>query len=175
MSFYTVPTTTRRSPPELTCSDELWQLLLVQLRERGRSGERESGAFLLGHEVAERRRISQFVLYDDLDPNSLDRGIVHFNGKHYGALWERCRAADVMVVADVHTHPVGSHQSPSDRDHPMIATAGHIALIIPEFAMRNASMEEIGMYRYLGGRRWYTVPISERATFLQLDAGRLGR
>ena len=175
MSFSIVRTTTPPSPPKLACSRELWQRLLGQLRERGGFGVRESGAFLLGHEAHSMRRISQFVLYDDLDAHSLDLGIVHFDGRHYGKLWERCRAMNTMVVADVHTHPFGSQQSPSDRAHPMIASAGHIALILPQFAMGNASMEEIGMYRYLGGRRWYAVPLAERASFLQIDAASLSR
>ena len=170
MSFYIAPTTMRR-PPDLACSFELWQQLLVRLRERGHFGGRESGAFLLGHETQEVRRVSQFMLYDDLDPHSLDRGIVHFDGRYYGALWERCRAASLMVVADVHTHPFGSAQSVSDRAHPMIASEGHIALILPEFAMGTVSIDEIGMYRYLGGRRWHTVPVAERSTFLQFDSG----
>lgn len=171
MNSFTAATMPPRSPPELTCPGELWNRLLTQLRERGQHGERESGAFLLGQRPNQQAGISEFVLYDDLDPHSLDRGIVHFDGRYYGALWERCRRASFIVVADVHTHPFGSRQSPSDRAHPMISAAGHIALIIPRFAMGVATKEEIGMYRYLGARRWYTVPIRERASFLQIDAG----
>jgi hypothetical protein len=73
-------------------------------------------------------------------------------------------------VADVHTHPFGSQQSLSDRAHPMIAARGHIALILPRFAMDEAALEEIGMFRYLGAKRWHTVPVRERAGFLQIEA-----
>jgi hypothetical protein len=169
MSFFTAPTTAPPSTPELRCSRTLWEQLLANLRERGRFGERESGAFLIGCEMNKTRQISQFVLYDDLDQHSLDSGIVHFDGRYYGALWERCRAMNVMVVADIHTHPYGPQQSPSDRAHPMIATAGHIALILPRFAMGELSIEDIGMYLYLGGGRWRTVPAAERAGFLKID------
>jgi hypothetical protein len=175
MSFYTVQTMAPRSQPELACARALWERLLLQLCERGGYGKRESGAFLLGQEADGARQISQFVLYDDLDPHSLDLGIVHFDGRHYGKLWERCRVTNTMVVADVHTHPFGSQQSLLDRAHPMIAMAGHIALILPNFAMGTPSMEEVGMYRYLGDRRWQTVPISERSRFLQIDAGGFNR
>ena len=34
----------------------------------------------------------------------------------------------MTVVADVHVHPGGSGQSLSDREHPMIAVAGHVAV-----------------------------------------------
>ena len=36
----------------------------------------------------------------------------------------------------------------------MIAEAGHIALIVPDFAQRERLPNKIGIYEYLGGRRW---------------------
>jgi proteasome lid subunit RPN8/RPN11 len=171
MNSSIAPTTPPPSRPELICPGELWQRLIVSLRERGHHGHRESGAYLLGQRVNDEARIAQFVLYDDLDPHSLDTGIVHFDGRYYGALWERCRGSGLVVVADVHTHPFGSRQSLSDRAHPMVAAAGHVALILPRFAMGDAPIEDIGMYRYLGAQRWHTVPIRERTRFLQIDHG----
>jgi proteasome lid subunit RPN8/RPN11 len=171
MNSFIVPTTPPPPPPELICSGVLWRELIHGLRERGHHGERESGAFLLGQRANSQARILEFVLYDDLDPHSLDRGIVHFDGRYYGALWERCRRTGLIVVGDVHTHPFESQQSESDRAHPMIAAAGHIAVIIPRFAISAPRMEEIGMFRYLGARRWHTVPIRERPDFLQIDNG----
>jgi hypothetical protein len=51
----------------------LWRRLIARLRERGRNETRESGAFLLGRQPPEGpARIVDFVLYDDLDPISLD-------------------------------------------------------------------------------------------------------
>jgi proteasome lid subunit RPN8/RPN11 len=171
MSSSTVQTTPPRLPRELYCPSGLWQGLIESLRDRGHGGKRESGAFLLGDRDDARARITDFVLYDDLDPHSLDRGIVHFDGRHYGALWEHCRRSGLSVVADVHTHPFGSMQSLSDRAHPMISAAGHIALILPNFAMDEMRLDEIGIYLYLGAKRWQTVPVRERARFLRLQSG----
>ena len=171
MSSFTVPTTQPRSPRELHCPIALWRRLLVSLRERGHQGEHESGAFLLGERDDARARITDFVLYDDLDRRSLDSGIVRFDGRYYGALWDRCRRDRISVVADVHTHPFGAGQSPSDRAHPMVSAPGHIALILPHFAMCEMSVVEVGMYHYLGAKRWYTVPIHERELFLKLQSG----
>ena len=83
-----------------------------------------------------RARIVDFILYDDLDPHALDTGIVRFDGRYFGALWDICKRRGLSVVADVHVHPGGSGQSASDREHPMISRAGHIALILPDFARR---------------------------------------
>lgn len=161
MTFSALETTRRLLSPEheLSCSWLLWRRLLAALRARGR-GERESGAFLLGHRDAGRSRISVFVLYDDLDPHCLDTGIVHFDGRHFGRLWDLCKATGLTVVADVHTHPGGAWQSGSDRAHPMIACAGHLALIVPRFATPPVRLRDVGLYRYLGAKHWETVPSS---------------
>jgi len=145
-----------------------WRRLILDLRARGRR-ERESGAFLLGQREPDgRARIETFILYDDLDPHALDTGIVRFDGTHFGRLWERCRQLHATVVADVHTHPGGEQQSFSDRNHPMISQADHIALIIPYFAREVPAATGVGIYRYLGAKRWREVPRNARRRFFHI-------
>lgn len=166
MSFSIAATTRRLLAPrhELSCSWWLWRRLVAGLRLRGR-GIRESGAFLLGtSEPGQPRHMSDFVLYDDLDPDCLASGIVRFDGRHYGKLWRACEARALNVVADVHTHPAGSWQSGSDRDHPMIAREGHVALIVPNFAAET-SRSGIGIYRYGGNRSWTSISSDALSTF----------
>ena len=107
-------------------------------------------------------------LYDDLDPRSLDTGIVRFDGRHFGALWDLCRRRDLTVVADVHVHPGSAGQSQSDQAHPMITRSGHLALIIPRFAGSPVRRSEIGIYRYLGARRWETIPPQLHRAFFHI-------
>lgn len=153
---------------ELSCSWFLWRRLKAMLRERGRHCSRESGAFLLGRREDGSARIVDFVLYDDLDPHALDSGIVRLDGRYFSDLWAICKARGLTVVADVHVHPDGSGQSDSDQDHPMITRAGHIALILPNFATGAQRRRDIGVYRYLGGKQWTTVPPSERRRFFHI-------
>lgn len=153
---------------KLSCAASIWPRLMSKLYERGREGRQESGAFLLGYRCGRRARIVDFALYDDIDPRSLDSGIVHFDGRYFGLLWNLCRERDLEVVADVHTHPGSVLQSPSDQAHPMISRAGHIALIIPRFAAPPVEQREIGMYRYLGAKRWEAVAPNKRETFLHI-------
>ena len=170
MNFCIAEITRRLLAPrhELSCSLVLWLRLCRRLRERGRNRTRESGAFLLGCREGGRAQILDFALYDDLDPRSLDTGIVRFDGRHFGELWELCRVKGLAVVADVHVHPGGAGQSASDRGHPMIAVEGHVALILPKYATRPLRRREIGMYRYRGGKQWSVVPPTDRRTFLHL-------
>lgn len=166
MSFSIAATTRRWLSPrhELSITRGTWQRLLFTLRQRGR-GQRESGAFLLGR-AGSKRHVSDFVAYDDLDQRCLDTGIVHFDGRHFGRLWEICAERSLDVVADVHTHPGGEFQSLTDQAHPMIAQAGHIALIIPRFAKAPVRPADLGIYRYLGRHEWTSVPRAERDGFL---------
>ena len=170
MNFFNPVTMRRRFAPrhELSCSWLLWRRLRTKLRERGHDCSRESGAFLLGRHEGNRASIVDFVLYDDVDPHALDSGIVHFDGRYFSDLWAICKARNLSVVADIHVHPGGSEQSSSDRNHPMISQAGHIALILPRFATGRQSRRGIGMYRYLGGKRWAAVPPAQRRHFFHI-------
>jgi hypothetical protein len=154
---------------EMSCSWLLWLRLLAKLRERGLNCSQESGAFLLGRRQGGAARIVDFVLYDDLDPHALDTGIVRFDGRYFGDLWAICKARGLAVVADVHVHPHGAGQSESDRNHPMVSRAGHIAMIIPRFANGAQKRRDIGLYRYLGDKRWMTVPPAERRQFFYIS------
>jgi proteasome lid subunit RPN8/RPN11 len=155
----------------LACPPSLWSTGLAELRRRG-AGRRESGAFLLGERVielgVERRRVHRFVYFDDLDPNSLDTGIVMFDGSGFGPLWQLCRETRLEVIADVHTHPSVARQSDVDRRNPMIATAGHFALIIPDFASRIPASEDLGLYEYVGAHQWrdYTGAAASRVFYV---------
>ena len=170
MNFFNPVTMRRLFAPrhELSCSWFLWRRLKTKLRERGHRYRRESGAFLLGLREGDSARIVDFVLYDDLDPHALDSGIVRFDGRYFSNLWAICKSRGLTVVADVHVHPGGSGQSDSDRDHPMISQAGHIALILPRFAAGAQSRCDIGIYRYLGGKKWEMVRPSARRQFFHI-------
>ena len=123
---------------------------------------------MLGYRHNGRTRIVDFTLYDDLDPGCLETGIVRFNGCYFGELWSICDARSLTVVADVHVHPGSAEQSKSDRNHPMIAKAGHIALILPHFAASPMRRADIGIYRYQGSKKWLTVPALYRRAFFHI-------
>lgn len=145
-----------RPDPRITCRRSVWTAGVAELERRTKSHTQESGAFLLGRDVDGVKQILEFVFYDDIDPHSLDTGIVHFAGNRLPILWEHCRKRGYGVVADVHVHPAGYGQSPSDQADPVMPRAGHIAFILPDFASRATRPGGIGMYEYLGDHRWKT-------------------
>lgn len=142
----------RRSRVRIS-SDE-WRALVAELGRRGR-GDRESGAFLLAPRQGHRARtVAQVVYFDDVDPESLTGGItMHSSG--FEALWAICSEQNLRVIGDVHTHPSAwVDQSGTDRDNPMIATAGHVAIIVPNLALQPITAADCGVHVYHGAHRW---------------------
>jgi hypothetical protein len=54
----------------------------------------------------------------------------------------------------------------------MVATPGHIALIVPTFARQVVSPSSLGIYEYLGEHRWRDRSGPEARRFFYI--GRLG-
>lgn len=129
----------------------LWTELLSELAGRGR-GERESGAFLLARPGS--RRVDEIIYFDDLDPDCLV-GSIDLSASAFSRLWDHCALKSRTVIADVHTHPYSNvAQSVIDRDNPTIAVAGHVSLIVPNFAVRELTRRQVGVHLYCGDRGW---------------------
>ncbi len=153
-------------PPErLTVSRLRWRALVGELARRGR-GERESGAFLLARAGKHPRRVAACVYFDDIDAAALN-GAISIRGEKFVRLWAICKARGMRVIADVHTHPgSGVRQSTIDAANPMIATRGHVGIILPHFAQRDATPEHAGVHVYTGERSWKSAYGKDAAALL---------
>jgi proteasome lid subunit RPN8/RPN11 len=130
----------------------LWGALMMDLKERG-GGHRESGAFL----VSARNEIdlvSRWIPYDELDSGSLNYDYVRLEPRAFTRLWKICSENELRVIADIHTHPFAPVQSQSDREHPMVSFPGHIALIVPRFALGKVTPFDVSFNVYLGDGIW---------------------
>jgi hypothetical protein len=139
--------------PILRLARLFWTDLTQELHRRTK-GIHESGAFLLGRRSGTDRETTTAIYYDELDPHAYDSGVCVLEAEAFGRLWDRCAALGLSVVADAHVHPVGAGQSRSDRENPMIARPGHLALILPDMAEPPVRLSSIGLYEYLGDHRW---------------------
>jgi hypothetical protein len=156
-------------PPRLRCSHATWIAGVAELERRTKGGRQESGAYLLGDAApGGGQRILEFVYYDDIDPRALDTGIVTIRETALPRLWEHCRKRGFGVVADVHVHPGGYGQSASDMESPVMPRAGHIAMILPNFAAGEPRPGGIGMYEFLGSGQWANHS-AKGARFLKLE------
>jgi hypothetical protein len=137
----------------VSCARRLWHRTLAELDRRGRR-QHEAGAFLLGREIDGRAEVLQVVFYNDLDANAYRTGACILYGDSFAKLWARCRGSGLKVIADVHTHGGIARQSEADRTNPMIARAGHVAIIIPDFAVAPIAYRNLGIYEYRGNHIW---------------------
>jgi proteasome lid subunit RPN8/RPN11 len=132
---------------------ETWDALISELARRA-GGIRESGAFLLAPAGRETPIVTSVVYYDDLDPDALNGGVALY-APAFGRLWSICAERRLRVVGDVHTHPGEyTRQSGVDRDNPMVARVGHIALIVPNLGAGAIAPVDVGVHRYLGDAGW---------------------
>lgn len=144
-----------RVAPEhrISCPRRMWRRILRELHARGEDVH-EAGVFLLGRERRGRLEVAEAVFYDDLDPTAYSTGVCVLQGSAFAKLWALCRERKLTVVADVHTHPGRAVQSESDRTNPMVARAGHVAIIVPNFATHAPPPADLGVYEYLGNHDW---------------------
>jgi proteasome lid subunit RPN8/RPN11 len=146
----------------------LYGNLIADLARSG-AGVAESGAFLLGAVDGDERHVAGYLLYEAVAAKSRRRhAYVAFTAEEMAQAWDYCYRNKVQVVADVHTHPGGPMQSPSDRAHPIVSLAGHVALIVPNFALRNPQPADLGVHQFLGNGRWRSLFGADAARALQL-------
>lgn len=159
-------------PPKLRCNARIWVDGVRELARRTRGETQESGAYLLGDELPDgSRRIREFVFYDDIDPRALETGMVTIRQTALPKLWALCRERGYGVVADLHVHPGSCQQSSSDRANPVMPRAGHLAMILPDFARGDPLPGSIGMYEFAGDGAWRDHSRSD-ATYLKLENAR---
>jgi hypothetical protein len=144
-----------------------WFSCLEELRKRGR-GRHESGCFILGVAKGKKRFAKKVVYYDDLDPRAYASGVCMLDGDAFTKLWEICRAEKLSVIADIHTHPGESFQSEADRLNPMIARAGHIAIIVRNYADGRVWRHRLGLFKYEGDHRWTNLSGWKARRFLKV-------
>lgn len=150
----------------------VWTALIADLRKRGH-GCRESGAFLLGGISNGTKVVQAWLPYDKLDPSSLNYEYIRLCSEAFPKLWGICEQRHMQVVGDVHTHPRGPGQSPSDRANPMIGLAGHMALIIPRFALGNVTPVDVTVNVYLGSKRWESYFGQQAAALIKVPSGEI--
>jgi proteasome lid subunit RPN8/RPN11 len=132
-----------RGPVQMKQHDFLRMMRELERRSQHR---REAGAFLLSPSDASAPNVSAVAYYDDLDPQSLTGGIT-FHAAGYTRLNKLCRDEQVCVIADLHLHPgSGVRQSDIDSAHPMVARAGHLALIAPRYGLRVTRADQLGAH-----------------------------
>ncbi len=92
-----------------------------------------------------------------------------------GRLFEALDQRDLVPLAQVHSHPRGAGISATDRERPLVAQAGFLSIIVPDFAF--VPLDDVarwGVYEYRDKREWRTLPTSEKRDRLVVDDSIIG-
>jgi proteasome lid subunit RPN8/RPN11 len=145
------------SRPLLEMPRAIYESMIADLAASGR-GVKESGAFLLGQSGNEERRVSTYLMYDVVAPASSQKhAYIVLTADEMARAWQHCHATGLEVMADVHTHPTGPGQSVTDRAHPIVAVKGHVALIVPYFALCSPEPADLGVHVFEGAGKWRSM------------------
>jgi proteasome lid subunit RPN8/RPN11 len=161
------------SRPLLELESTLYSLLISDLAASG-AGVKEAGAFLLGDCGDSRcRRVKSYLMYDVIAPgSSRAHDYVALTGEEMAAAWNYCYRAGLQVVADVHTHPGWPTQSHSDRANPIVSVPGHVALIVPFYALSEPKPRDLGVHLFMGEGLWRSMFDCEAEGALRLTQRR---
>ncbi len=154
--------------PCLRLSRPLWTELTCELHRRT-EGCHESGAFLMGRKNGIEREVTAVIYYDQLDPAAYSTGVCMLHADAFGRLWNHCAMLGVSVIGDAHVHALGACQSRADKENPMIAQPGHLALIFPLMASPPISRWAVGVYEYLGNHQWRSHSGRRASSILKIE------
>lgn len=138
----------------MSISPELWQRTWMKLRSHG-DGQREAACVWAGVRSEHEERVTEVIFLDDLS------GVEAFPLQHKttrkatAALFAQLRDKKLSIIADVHTHP-GDWVDLSwiDKAHPIEYRPGLTAIVLPNYATTEPSLETIGIHSYLGDGQW---------------------
>jgi hypothetical protein len=68
---------------------------------------------------------------------------------------------EMELIAQIHTHPTDAYHSDTDDAYPIVATVGAFSIVIPDFAARPFSWEEVAVYRLAPQQRWTEIERAE--------------
>jgi hypothetical protein len=153
----------------LRFSRRRWADLIAGLGQRG-GNVSESGAFLLARRAARKHEVvAKIVFFDDLDAGC-GHGGIHLDWRAFTRLAELCDVHQLRVIGDVHTHPgAWVDQSGIDRDNPLIARVGHVAVIVPDLASQPVRVVQVGVHEYQGEDGWRSYFGEQAASVLRVS------
>lgn len=99
-------------------------------------------------------------------------------GRYHGEISEETMAsviatldrADLVAIAQIHSHPRGAYLSSVDAERPALAVPGFLSVVVPAFGFVDvADVSTWAAYEFRGGGEWHELGPGERAKRLIVD------
>ena len=67
----------------------------------------------------------------------------------------------LRIVAQVHSHPTHAFHSDTDDEYAIANTVGALSFVVPDFAVREFSLDDCAIYRLGAGGEWSELSLEE--------------
>jgi hypothetical protein len=85
-------------------------------------------------------------------------------------VFEELDLLDLVPIAQIHSHPEAAYLSSIDAERPLVAVAGFLSLIVPDFGFFDlADVGRWRAYEYHGRDKWRELDVDERLRRLIID------
>lgn len=72
------------------------------------------------------------------------------------------------LIAQIHSHPGEAYHSETDDAYPIIAVAGGISIVVPDFAIGPIEIRQWAAYRLHAYRKWVRLSEEEKAALIKI-------
>ena len=75
----------------------------------------------------------------------------------------------MRLIAQVHSHPTDAYHSETDEAYPVLAEAGGLSIVVPDFARAPFSLDASAVYRLGADGRWNELSRIEVGALIQME------
>jgi len=137
---------------------------LELLQEAGR-GSKECVVLWLGE-----RTVKGAIVVDVYRPNhDAAEDFFYIPRQSIEHLFDRLRSSNLLVLAQVHSHPAEAFHSRADDQWAIIRHVGAVSPVLPNFAMDttpNTFFDRTAAFRLAAGNQWQQVPVADACEYL---------
>lgn len=142
---------------QVTVPRQLANAAQEHMRSVGKRGN-EGFALWIGHRVGTAFHVNEALIPEQRGLR-FDTGVcVTVSGEEMFRINRYLYQTGRELVAQLHSHPTDAYHSETDDTYPIATTAGAFSLVVPDFAVRQFSLDECAVYRLIPHDGWLEFP-----------------
>jgi hypothetical protein len=152
---------------EVRVPRELADAAREHLRAAGREGC-EAFVLWVGRRAGERFDVLATLVPRQTARRTASGLLVEVNGEELFRINLWLYENGMQLIAQLHAHPGEAYHSETDNAYPIMAQAGGLSLVLPDFAVRPFDIRDLAAYRLLPDRGWVQLSEPEVSTLLNV-------
>lgn len=75
----------------------------------------------------------------------------------------------LRLIAQIHSHPTDAYHSETDDEYAVIAEAGGLSVVVPDFAMQPFHLDRLAVYRRSNGADWVELTQQQVTALIKVE------